>query len=119
MRRSQALGRYGEDIAVQYLQRQGMVILERNWRCPVGEIDIVARDGQAVVICEVKTRSSHQLGTPAEAVTPRKVRRLRHLAAKWLESRQAHAPDVRIDVVSVVQPAWGPPQIEHVLAVGS
>lgn len=119
MHRSQALGRYGEEVAVQHLRQQGMVIIDRNWRCPVGEIDIVARDGQALVFCEVKTRSSHEHGTPAEAVTPRKVRRLRHLAARWLESRQAHAPEVRIDVISIVQPAWGAPQIEHVRAVGA
>ncbi|MFA7323468.1 MAG: YraN family protein [Candidatus Nanopelagicales bacterium] len=119
MRRNQALGKYGEDVAEQFLRRQGMVIIERNWRCEVGEIDIVAREGHALVICEVKTRSSHQLGTPAEAVTARKLRRLRHLAAKWLEAHHAHAPEVRIDVVSVVQPAWGAPEIEHLRAVSA
>jgi putative endonuclease len=52
MRRSAALGRYGEDVAVAYLQAQGMVIIDRNWRCEVGEIDIVAREGSTLVICE-------------------------------------------------------------------
>ncbi|MCX6433759.1 MAG: YraN family protein, partial [Actinobacteria bacterium] len=50
-----ALGRYGEDLAVEHLRRQGLTILARNWRCPTGELDVIARDGSALVICEVKT----------------------------------------------------------------
>ncbi len=119
MRRSQALGKYGEDLAEEFLKQQGLEILDRNWRCDVGEIDIVARDGQALVICEVKTRSSNQLGWPAEAVTVRKLRRLRHLAFRWLIAHEAHVPEVRIDVVSIVQPLWGAPEIEHLRSVGS
>ncbi|CAB4611619.1 unannotated protein [freshwater metagenome] len=113
MRRNQALGKYGEDIAEQFLLQAGMHILERNWRCNVGEIDIVARDSGTLVICEVKTRSSHQVGTPAEAITARKLRRLRGLAYRWLEAHQVYIPDVRIDLVSVTQPAWGGPVVEH------
>ncbi|MDP2013282.1 MAG: YraN family protein [Actinomycetota bacterium] len=119
MRSSQALGKYGEDLAEEFLKQQGLEILDRNWRCDVGEIDIVARDGHALVICEVKTRSSHQLGSPAEAITVRKLRRLRHLAFRWLEAHQAHVPEVRIDVVCIVQPAWGAAEIEHLRAVGA
>ncbi len=119
MRRSQALGKYGEDLAEEFLKQQGLEILDRNWRCDVGEIDIVARDGQALVICEVKTRSSHQLGTPLEAITERKLRRLRHLAFRWLVAHQAYVPEVRIDAIGIVQPAWGAPEIEHLRSVGT
>jgi len=119
MRRSQALGKYGEELAEQYLRQQGLAILDRNWRCDVGEIDIVAREGAALVICEVKTRSSHELGSPADAITERKHRRLRHLAFRWLLAHEAHVPEVRIDVISIVQPAWGAPQIEHLRAIGA
>jgi putative endonuclease len=113
MRRNQALGKYGEDIAAQHLLELGMAIVARNWRCNVGEIDIVARDGHTLVICEVKTRSSHDLGTPAEAITPRKLRRLRTLAFRYLNDQQMYFPLVRIDLVSVVQPAWGAPEVDH------
>lgn len=118
MRRQSALGVYGEELAAGYLQREGMEILERNWRCDLGEIDIVARDGATLVVCEVKTRSSVVYGHPAEAVSPRKLRRLRHLLFRWLQERQRHAPSVRIDVVSVLQGPSGPPVIDHVRGVG-
>ncbi len=113
MRRNQALGKYGEDIAEQFLVQSGMQILERNWRCDAGEIDIVARDAGTLVICEVKTRSSNALGTPAEAISARKLRRLRTLAYRWLEAHHVYVPVVRIDIVSVTQPSWGAPVVEH------
>lgn len=117
MRRTAALGRYGEDVAVAYLQHQGMTVIERNWRCDVGEIDIVAREGSTLVICEVKTRSSTDFGAPVQHLTPRKMRRLRQLAYRWLVERQVHAPAVRIDVIGVVQAATGAPIIDHVRGV--
>ena len=61
------IGRCGEDEAVRHLQAAGYVVLGRNWRCELGEIDIVARDGDVLVICEVKTRSGLGFGTPLEA----------------------------------------------------
>lgn len=117
MRRSAALGRYGEDVAAAYLQSQGMTIIDRNWRCEVGEIDIVAREGSTLVICEVKTRSSADFGTPVQHLTPRKMRRLRQLAYRWLVERQVHAPAVRIDVVGVLQAATGAPHLDHLRGV--
>ena len=117
MRRSAALGRYGEDVAVAYLQAQGMVIIDRNWRCEVGEIDIVAREGSTLVICEVKTRSSEEFGTPVQHLTARKMRRLRQLAYRWLVARGIHAPAIRIDVVGVVQASTGAPVIDHLRGV--
>jgi len=114
----QEIGRYGEDVAARHLHDQGMVILERNWRCRSGEIDIVARHGDVLVFCEVKTRRSDAFGTPAEAVTPRKLARLRVLAAAWLETRRPpYAADIRFDVVSVHRPLRGAAQVEHLQGV--
>ena len=70
-----ALGAYGERLAAQHLVEQGLVVLDRNWRCDAGEIDLVLREGAVLVICEVKTRSSDACGTPHEAVTPAKLER--------------------------------------------
>ena len=68
----QALGAYGEELAARHLRERGLVVLDRNWRCPLGEIDLVLRDGDTLVVCEVKTRSGVGYGTPHEAVTPAK-----------------------------------------------
>ena len=81
MRAKDGLGRYGEDVAARHLVEQGIIVLDRNWRCELGEIDIVGRDGDVLVVCEVKTRSGTSFGTPLEAVTRTKAARLRRLAA--------------------------------------
>src|SRR3954468_17088723 len=86
----QALGAYGERAAERHLRAQGLVVLARNWRCPDGEVDLILRDGDDVVFCEVKTRRGNRFGTPAEAVGPAKVRRLRKLALRWLEQSPLH-----------------------------
>src|SRR5215468_3584170 len=84
-RAKDAVGGYGERVAVAYLIARGLILLDRNWRCPLGEIDIVMRDrGDVLVFVEVKARRSDRFGTPAEAVGHAKVRRLRRLAAAWL-----------------------------------
>ena len=111
------VGAYGERVAVEFLTRAGMVVLDRNWRCSQGEIDIVLRDGDVLVVCEVKTRTSTAFGTPLEGVTERKAARLRRLAAAWLAARDVHVPEVRIDLVGVLRPARGPAQVEHVRGV--
>jgi putative endonuclease len=95
-----------------------MVVLDRNWRCPAGEIDLVLRDGRVLVVCEVKTRSSARFGSPLEGVTERKAARLRRLAARWLSEHQVRPDDVRIDLVGVLVPAQGSPRLEHVRGVG-
>ncbi len=112
-----AVGAYGERVAAAHLVAVGMVILDRNWRCAAGELDIVARDGDTVVFCEVKTRTGTGYGFPLEAVTPRKAARLRRLAATWLHERDVRVPDVRIDVVGVLRPRRGAAQVEHVRGV--
>lgn len=118
MHRNHALGAYGEEVAAGHLVRCGLEILDRNWRCEVGELDIVARDGPTLVAVEVKTRASTAFGHPAEAVSPRKLRRLRQLVWRWLIAHERHAPHVRIDVITVIQGHVGPPQIEHLTGVG-
>lgn len=115
--RNQALGRYGENLAAEHLRSLGMVVLQRNYRCRFGEIDIVARDGSTLVICEVKTRTSVGHGTPLEAITGQKAFRLRRLASHWLEEHDVNPPSVRIDVVSVLVPHRGAPCVERVAGV--
>jgi len=117
MRAADALGRYGEAVAVRHLVDAGMEILVRNWRCPAGEIDIVALDGQTLVICEVKTRSAGAFGDPIEAVTRAKAARLRRLAAMWLDSTGVRVRDVRVDVVGVCRARAGAAEVEHVRGV--
>ena len=79
----QGLGRYGEDVAARRLVEAGMVVLDRNWRCAEGEIDLVLRDGDVLVVCEVKTRSGVGYGSPHEAVTPAKLERLGRLGERY------------------------------------
>jgi putative endonuclease len=112
------LGRQGEQLAADYLKNAGLEILQRNWRCSQGEIDIVAADGRALVICEVKTRSDVRFGTPLEAITRRKAWRLRRLAAMWLVTQNVMFDEIRIDVVGVLRTAPGQFSIEHVRGVG-
>lgn len=85
-----------------WYERRGYELLDRNWRCQAGEIDLVLRKGAAVVVCEVKSRSTLAYGAPAEAVGPAKRARLRRLAACWLATHDVHAPVVRFDVAAVL-----------------
>jgi putative endonuclease len=108
MRVKDAVGRHGEQVAAGYLEAAGLAILARNWRCRAGELDIVARDGGALVFVEVKTRSSLAFGTPAEAVSRVKAARIRQLALHWIAAqREAGDPQfwtaLRFDVVSVLR----------------
>jgi putative endonuclease len=108
-----AVGKYGERVALQHLEDAGFEILARNWRCPDGEIDIVARERDVLVICEVKTRSGLGFGLPAEAITRTKADRLRRLACRWLQEHPAGGADVRFDVVSVLRAQRGAAVVEH------
>jgi len=96
------IGRRGEDAAAAYLERQGMTIVDRNWRNGRGEIDIVALDGQELVVCEVKTRASTSAGQPEEAVSPAKQRRLARLAQAYVAASDVSKMTVRFDVISIV-----------------
>jgi putative endonuclease len=113
-----ALGRYGEDVAARALREQGMVVIDRNWRCREGEIDLVLRDGDTLVVCEVKTRTSTEFGHPLAAVSETKAGRLRMLAAKWLANHDVHPAGVRIDLVGVLRGERGAAAIEHVRGIG-
>jgi putative endonuclease len=108
-----ALGAYGERVAVRLLTDAGLQVLDRNWRCRAGELDVVAREGSALVFCEVKTRRGSGFGHPVEAVTPVKRRRLRQLARAWLDAHDDHAPDLRFDVIGVLVPTVGPARVTH------
>lgn len=113
----EAVGAYGERVAVRHLEAAGYDVLARNWRCRIpvsGELDVVARRDGVVVFVEVKTRRSAAFGPPALAVTPLKAARIRALAQQWLaRSGLVDAPQ-RYDVVSVLRPPSGPAVVEHV-----
>jgi len=87
-------------VATWYEDR-GYEVIDRNWRCSLGEIDLVCRKGEVLVVCEVKSRRSDAFGAPIEAVTMAKWRRLRRLAARWLADHGARCSEVRFDVASV------------------
>ena len=116
--RRQALGAYGESLAARNLVAQGMVLLDRNWRCEEGELDLVLRDGAALVGCEVKTRTSLSHGSPHEAVTDAKLERLRRLVQRWARDHGVQPPEARVDLVAVLRPPRGPALVEHVRGIG-
>lgn len=118
MKAKDVLGQRGEQVAAGYLESLGLLIVERNWRCREGEIDIVAMDGDILVIAEVKTRSSLDFGHPFEAVGAAKLARLHRLGAAWCRTTGRHMPVRRIDVVAVVDDGVSEPRVEHLKGVG-
>jgi putative endonuclease len=116
--RRQALGAYGERVAARHLTDQGMILLDRNWRCDEGELDLVLRDGPALVGCEVKTRTSLSHGSPHEAVTDAKLARLQRLLQRWMRDHDVHPAETRVDLVAVLRPTRGPALLEHVRGIG-
>lgn len=112
-----AVGRYGEQVAVAYLMALGMRLVARNWRCSAGEIDAILHDGDVLVFVEVKTRRSGRFGPPAEAVGHEKQARLRRLAAIWLARSDVRPGEVRFDLVSVLPQPSGAAEVEHLRAV--
>ena len=116
-RQRMATGGYGEASAARYLGELGMVVLDRNWRCSAGELDLVLRDGSVLVFCEVKTRASAAFGAPLEAVSAAKLARLRRLASRWMSEHGVYAPEVRIDLVGVQLDVTGPGRFDHVRGV--
>ncbi len=114
-----ALGDFGERLAARRLCDSGYALLDRNWRCRDGEIDIVARDGDVLVICEVKTRSSVAFGTPLESIDTVKAARLHRLGGRWLQAHPEFRPvsRIRVDVVAIVRRRRGAAVVEHLVGV--
>ncbi len=109
-----SVGQIGEDLAAKYLSQNGYKIIERNYRIRGGEIDIIAIDHDTLVYIEVKTRTSHQFGTPAESVTPFKINFLIR-AAKFYKSNRRNLPQQeRIDVVTVDFTDGKDPAVDHI-----
>jgi putative endonuclease len=104
MAKKDELGRRGEELAARYLIARGYRIVERNWRCREGEIDLVVERRGEVAVVEVKTRSSVAFGHPFDAITPVKAARLRRLAGLWREASPTPAGPLRIDAVAVIAP---------------
>ena len=109
----QILGKEGERLAEQYLRKKGYKLVERNYRCPAGEVDLIVLDRRVIVFVEVKTRTGHEFGTPLEAVYPRKQRKMMQAAQFFLSQKKLHQRDARFDVVGISWPAHEP-VIEHV-----
>lgn len=114
------IGALGEQLAVQHLESLGLTVLERNWRCRFGELDVIAFDSatRTVVFVEVKARTTDQFGGVAYAVTPTKVRRLRRLVGLWLAAHPGRYAAVRIDVIGVRFGRTREPELHHLKAVG-
>ncbi len=110
-RQRQAIGRWGEEVAARYLTVQGYTILSRNYRTPAGELDIVARDGDAIVFVEVKTRRTSSFGPPQAAVTPAKAAHIITAAQHYLQDTAQIDGDWRIDVVAVFGSPKSSPEI--------
>ena len=114
------IGALGEQLAVDHLTSLGLAVLDRNWRCRYGELDVIAADAatRTAVFVEVKTRTSDHFGGVEQAVTPDKVRRLRRLAGLWLAGQDGSWAAVRIDVIGVRIGRQRTPEITHLQAVG-
>jgi len=107
------LGRRGEDVAARYLRKLGYIIVARGHRDNIGEIDLVAVDDRTVVFVEVKTRTTHDAGHPADAVDEAKQRRLTRLALSYLKRHDLLDCAARFDVIAVTWPTRGRPIVEH------
>ncbi|NIJ13582.1 putative endonuclease [Saccharomonospora amisosensis] len=108
------LGRTGEELASEHLRGQGLTVLSRNWRCREGELDVIATDGERLIVCEVKTRSGRRFGAPEEAVTGDKQARIRRLAGRWLATYRVAWCPVRFDVIAIDCPPGAEPRVRHI-----
>lgn len=111
------LGRRGEELAVRELRRRGYEIVERNWRCAVGEVDIVARRGQAWAFVEVRTRRGEAFGTPEESITPKKQARMQAVAERYMAEHALWEADGQLLVVAVEMDPAGHLQRVEVLEI--
>ena len=109
----QVLGKEGERVAELYLKNKGYRLIERNYRCALGELDLIVLDRRVVVFVEVKTRSGHGFGSPLEAVEFRKQRKMIQAAQYFLSEKKLHQRDARFDVVGISWPGREP-VVEHI-----
>ncbi|MFC5338569.1 YraN family protein [Leucobacter denitrificans] len=115
---NQVLGAKGEGFAEQYLLERGFHLIERNWRCRYGELDLIMREGKTTVAVEVKTRSGTGFGSPLEAITPQKVARLRRLLLEWSRERNVRGGRLRIDGIGITLQSNAPaPQVVHLRSI--
>jgi len=117
MAKKDVLGRWGEEHARRWLEGQGWQIVDVNWRCPGGEVDLVAARGGSLVFFEVKTRTSTRFGHPVEAISAAKLARMRRVAGAWLAANPTHRGRIRLDLIAILA-GRGTPEVEHVEAVG-
>jgi len=111
------LGRRGEQVAASWLEQHGYTVLDRNWRCSIGELDLVVRRGGVTVFAEVKTRTSVAYGHPFEAITPAKARRLRRLSVEWCRKNGLGVDEIRVDAIAVIDAWSATPSVEHVKGI--
>jgi putative endonuclease len=111
------LGRWGETVAGDFLVASGYDVVDQRWRCPQGEIDIVARLADTLAFVEVKTRRTGRFGHPLEAITPAKLARLRVLAGEWCRVHHVRAGRVRIDAIGIIGDGIAVGSLEHRTAV--
>ena len=116
------IGAMGEALAALELEQQGLEILDRNWSCRWGELDVVALDRsdgrRTVVFCEVKCRTGRNYGDPLESITRAKVRRLRQLAAEWMSQHSLQVDGMRLDAIGVLLQRDHQPVLVHVTGIG-
>lgn len=114
-RQNQTLGKQGEAIAVQYLKKQKFTIIEQNFRCKCGELDIVAREGKTIVFVEVKTRKNSAYGPPQLSVTQFKQRQISKAALLYLGRKKIEETNARFDVIAIMLKNNESPQIDHII----
>lgn len=117
MAKKDDVGRWGEGFARAWLTERGWDIIDTNWRCANGEVDIVATRENDLVFIEVKTRTSTSFGHPVEAISATKLARMRRVAGAWLASHPGYRGRIRLDVLGILR-GVGAPVVEHVEAVG-
>jgi putative endonuclease len=111
---NQTIGRRGESLAAGYLQAKGYTILERNYRTPYGEIDLIAATGDVIAFVEVKTRTSKSLGPPEISITPRKIEHMRNAAEYFIQQHPDMIKDWRLDVLTVqLKTGQSAPLVDH------
>jgi len=109
------LGIRGESLAARHLRKAGLRIVARNFRCPAGEIDLIAADRETIIFVEVKTRRSDRAAAPEESIGPMKRRRMERAAHWWLARRGYPAAAYRFDAISIVEPPGEAPRIRHIV----